>query len=81
MAAFCACCGAEITLKAEACVVCGTPRHGMVSGLLPTLGAGTDTPQEDVKIGRMLRRPPSDKGSKPLLNPRKRAEPDSLGNT
>jgi len=30
MAAFCACCGAEITLKAEACSVCGTPRHGML---------------------------------------------------
>lgn len=29
MAAFCGCCGAEITLKAEACPVCGTPRHGM----------------------------------------------------
>jgi predicted amidophosphoribosyltransferase len=29
MAAFCSCCGAEITLKAEACPVCGTPRHGM----------------------------------------------------
>jgi hypothetical protein len=30
MAAFCACCGAEIGLKAEACPVCGTPQHGMV---------------------------------------------------
>jgi hypothetical protein len=29
MAAFCVCCGAEITLKAEACPVCGTPQHGM----------------------------------------------------
>lgn len=29
MAAFCGCCGAEITPKAEACPVCGTPRHGM----------------------------------------------------
>ncbi len=28
MAAFCACCGAEITPKAEACAVCGTPQHG-----------------------------------------------------
>jgi predicted amidophosphoribosyltransferase len=28
MAAFCACCGAEITPKAEACTVCGTPQHG-----------------------------------------------------
>lgn len=30
MAAFCSCCGAEIKLKAEVCVACGTPRHGMV---------------------------------------------------
>jgi hypothetical protein len=30
MAAYCGCCGAEITQKAEACPVCGTPRHGMV---------------------------------------------------
>jgi hypothetical protein len=29
MAAFCGCCGAEITPKAETCSVCGTPRHGM----------------------------------------------------
>lgn len=29
MAAFCGCCGAEITLRAQACPVCGTPRHGM----------------------------------------------------
>jgi hypothetical protein len=30
MAAFCVCCGAEITQKAEACPVCRTPRHGML---------------------------------------------------
>jgi hypothetical protein len=30
MAAFCACCGTEITSKAEACPICGTPRHGML---------------------------------------------------
>ena len=29
MAAFCGCCGAEITSKVEACPVCGMPRHGM----------------------------------------------------
>jgi predicted amidophosphoribosyltransferase len=28
MAAFCACCGAEITRKPEACPKCGAPRHG-----------------------------------------------------
>ncbi len=33
MAAYCACCGAEITLKAEKCTVCGTPRHGMLPSL------------------------------------------------
>jgi hypothetical protein len=37
MAAFCACCGAEVGERAEACVVCGTPRHGMLpaGGLAP----------------------------------------------
>jgi hypothetical protein len=29
VAAFCVCCGAKITLKAEACPACGSPRHGM----------------------------------------------------
>jgi hypothetical protein len=29
MAAYCGCCGAEITLKAEACAACGAPQHGM----------------------------------------------------
>ena len=31
MAAFCNCCGSEITLKTEACALCGMPRHGMGS--------------------------------------------------
>jgi hypothetical protein len=37
MAAFCGCCGAEITAKDAACRVCGTPRHGMLraDGLTP----------------------------------------------
>lgn len=30
MAAFCGCCGAEITEKPAACPICGTPRHGMM---------------------------------------------------
>lgn len=30
MPAYCSCCGAEITLKAEACPACGMPRHGML---------------------------------------------------
>jgi hypothetical protein len=30
MAAFCACCGAEIGPKAEACPACGAPQHGML---------------------------------------------------
>jgi hypothetical protein len=29
MAAFCGCCGVEITGKPETCPDCGTPRHGM----------------------------------------------------
>jgi hypothetical protein len=58
MAAFCACCGAEITLKAEACPVCGTPRHGMLPrDLQPALDVDTELPQEDGTKGRKLRRP------------------------
>lgn len=53
MAAFCSCCGAEITLKAEACQVCGTPRHGMLPpDLRPALDSGTDPAQEDAGAGR-----------------------------
>ena len=56
VAAFCACCGAEITLKAEACPVCGKPRHGMLQpDLLLTLDDGVDPSQEEVRIGRKLR--------------------------
>ena len=58
MAAFCACCGAEITLKAEACPVCGAPQHGMLPpDLQPALDIATDAPQEDVGIGQKVRRP------------------------
>ncbi len=60
MAAFCTCCGAEITLKAEACPVCGTPRHRMLRSDRPlTLDIDTDLSQEDIGIGRESRRPPS----------------------
>jgi len=58
VAAFCACCGSEITLKAEACPVCGTPQHGMLQSDRPS---GSDNEfaasQEDVKIDGTLRRP------------------------
>ncbi len=62
MAAFCACCGAEITLKAEACPVCGTPQHGMLQPdpLLPS-DVDVDPPQEDA--GRKVRRPLSERAS------------------
>lgn len=43
MAAFCSCCGAEITLKAEACPVCGTPRHGMLKS---DASVAADVPME-----------------------------------
>jgi hypothetical protein len=60
MAAFCACCGAEITLKAEACLVCGTPQHGMLPrDLLRTLDGGTDTFQANVAVDRDPRKPAS----------------------
>ena len=53
MAAFCACCGAEITLKPQACPRCGTPRHGMSPppDLPRTLDAEAD-PQKTSKRGR-----------------------------
>jgi hypothetical protein len=58
MAAFCACCGAEITLKAEACAVCGTPRHGMLPpDLQPALDSGAGGAQEDVEVGPKGRKP------------------------
>ena len=48
MAAFCACCGTEITLKAEACPICGTPRHGMLPPeLFSTFDIDPETPQEN----------------------------------
>jgi len=44
-------------LKAEACPVCGTPQHGMLPpDLLPTPDIDTDPSQEDVNIGRKLRK-------------------------
>jgi hypothetical protein len=47
MAAFCACCGTEITAKAEACPKCGTPRHGMLPpDLLSTLDVGKLLPSD-----------------------------------
>lgn len=47
MAAFCTCCGAEITLKAEACPACGTPRHGMLPDRqLPGLNVSNDPPND-----------------------------------
>jgi len=60
MAAFCTCCGAEITLRAEACPVCGAPRHGMLQSDRPlTFDVHTDQSQKDVPINREPRRPPS----------------------
>ena len=60
MAAFCTCCGAEITLKATACPVCGTPRHGMFQSDKPiTFDVDADLPQEDEAIGQESRKPPS----------------------
>jgi hypothetical protein len=53
VAAFCACCGTEITLKAEACPVCGTPRHGMSQpDLLLTLDESTEPSQDGVELVR-----------------------------
>ena len=50
MAAFCAYCGADITLKAEACPACGAPRHGMAQpDRVRTLDDRVEVPQEDIK--------------------------------
>lgn len=58
MAAFCACCGAEITLKAEACPVCGTPQHGMLQRDRSSgLDDGVAASQEEAKIDGTLRKP------------------------
>jgi predicted amidophosphoribosyltransferase len=46
MAAFCGCCGAEIGPKAEACPVCGTPRHGMLS-LDPAIQSDTGSKSDN----------------------------------
>jgi rRNA maturation protein Nop10 len=55
MAAFCTCCGAEITLKAEVCPVCGSPQHGMAQpDPLFTLDDVVDSDRESAKSGRKL---------------------------
>jgi predicted amidophosphoribosyltransferase len=53
MAAFCACCGAEIGPKAEACPACGTPQHGMIPKNSREKGSVTANPKrdEEVRIG------------------------------
>ena len=55
MAAICACCGAEITLKAEACPACGTPRHGMLKpGALLGFEFEQETAEEKPASGETL---------------------------
>jgi DNA-directed RNA polymerase subunit RPC12/RpoP len=49
VAAFCACCGAEITLKAKACPACGSPQHGMLEPDLLLPFDGGDSTQEDAE--------------------------------
>jgi hypothetical protein len=44
MAAYCGCCGAEITGRAEACEACGTPRHGMMPSGFPLSPAEVSGP-------------------------------------
>lgn len=52
MAAYCTCCGAEITLKAEACPVCGAPRHGTLrSDQSEIIGAQIGPVQDGLNIG------------------------------
>lgn len=57
MAAFCSCCGAEITLKAGACPVCGTPRHGMLpKDEVTPHDLGTNAENPDAPEARSSRR-------------------------
>jgi hypothetical protein len=59
MAAYCLCCGAEISLKAEACSVCGTPRHGMMRPdpeSTEETGAQHSRPQARPEFSRELRK-------------------------
>ena len=46
MAAFCECCGAQISLKAEPCPACGAPQHGMLLTDLPPGQAGVKLDEE-----------------------------------
>lgn len=58
MAAFCACCGAEITPKAGACSVCGTPRHGMMPrDMQPEVDLETNPAQAESEASQKVRRP------------------------
>jgi hypothetical protein len=60
VAAFCACCGTEITLKAEACPVCGTPQHGMLQAdRSPGFDVGVAPSQEEIKLDGTRCRPVS----------------------
>jgi hypothetical protein len=57
MAAFCACCGAAITLKAQPCPVCGTPRHGMSQPDQPvTNDRRSPSPPQDTSIDSKSRK-------------------------
>jgi hypothetical protein len=55
MAAFCTCCGAEITRRTEACPVCGNPRHGMLPDLPDTPHAAKSFLPEDISDASKLR--------------------------
>lgn len=55
MAAFCICCGAEITRRSKACPVCGTPRHGMLPDRQRPLVAGKNLSPEAIKAASKLR--------------------------
>ena len=64
VAAFCTCCGAEITLKAEVCPLCGSPQHGMSQpDLLLPFDEDVNPVQEGANINRELREPSSKRAS------------------
>lgn len=60
MAAFCGCCGAEITAKDEVCRICGTPRHGMLrADRMTPLDLGDEVTLLDDAAGTRCCRPDS----------------------
>jgi len=73
MAAFCICCGTEITRRVEACPICGTPRHGMLPELPDAQVAGENSLPDDLISARKLRDSQFYERPETQISPEKRA--------